>query len=478
MSGWEALVSTALLGTERRPPQPPDGPFAPALAGLDWSDGEGALLAAAAVLSTARAAGVRAAGAPAPEPAPEDPAPLCSAGADAVLARVLDEHDDLLVEWVERAARAGVRAWPRRLPHLLMAATHDRSLRGPALRAGGRLMPWLAQYEDWSWARGDASGDEDWETGGREERAAMLQAVRAADAAAGRALVESTWEQDAPEDRRAFLALLHDGLSLDDEPLLERALDDRRKAVRTAAARLLDRLPASARAQRMAAALAPMVSVSGTLRKRMEIDYPEALDTQLKRDGIEEKGAPHGLGPRAWWVRQMVAAAPLDLWTERLGLAPPQVLSLAPKEVRAGLLAATAAQGDVTWAQAVAEATNDPHVLDDLPAAAAGPAARHLLRRAKNLVTIGHLIGATAGPWDRETSDAFLDAFDRADLVKNRDWLRVHDLRPLARRLDPLLLDRAAAALTRHDGTGIAPNAVTEVLSVLDLRHAITREIP
>jgi hypothetical protein len=422
---------------------------------------------------------VRAARAPEPEPAPDDPTPLCSPGADAVLTRILAEHDELLDEWVERAARAGVRAWPRRLPDLLAAATYDRSLRGAALRAGGRPATWLAaQWPDWSWAQGDATDAEGWETGSREERVAMLQAVRAADPAAGRALVESTWEQDAPEDRRAFVEALHDGLSIEDEPLLERALDDRRKAVRTAAARLLDRLPGSARAQRMAERLRPLVSVSGTLRKRLDVELPDGFDAALARDGIQEKGVPRGLGQRGWWLHQIVAAAPLGFWTEHLTLAPGQILSLAPTEVRQGLVAATAAQGDPAWAQAVAEATNDPHVLVDLPAAAAGPPARHLVGRAKNLVTIAHLVAATAGPWDHETSAAFLAAFEHIDPRKERDWLRLHDLRPLARRLDPALLDRAAAALAKHDGTGIAPNAVTEVLSVLDLRHAIHREIP
>ncbi|MGW4704851.1 DUF5691 domain-containing protein, partial [Streptomyces sp. NPDC004285] len=64
---WEELVSSALLGTDRRPPTGLPGPLAA-------RDVPGALLDAAALHTVRRRAGLRpGAAAPLPEPAPEDP---------------------------------------------------------------------------------------------------------------------------------------------------------------------------------------------------------------------------------------------------------------------------------------------------------------------------------------------------------------------------------------------------------------------
>jgi hypothetical protein len=479
VTGWDALVSTALLGTERRPPQPPDGDGV--LGAIDWSDPEGALLAAAAVVATARAAGAAPAAVPPPEPAPPDGAPPCSREADAVLARVLAEQPDLLGEWLERAASAGLAAWPRRLPELLTAGTYDRELRGPVLRAGGRRVGWLAgQLRDWSWATSDPADAEAWETGARQERLAMLSALRAEDPAAARALVESTWDADSAEDRRAFLTAMQEGLSHDDEPLLERALDDRRKDVRLSAARLLGRLPESALAGRMADRLAPLIEVTGTVRKRIEVETPEAVDAAMTRDGIEEKGAPRGSGPRGYWLRQIVWAAPLRVWTERTQMAPQRIIELLRGEEALVQAIAQAAhlQRDAEWAAAFARHSGSPSFLASAPSEAVAPVVRELVDAARRLDEVFELAAAAEGSWDRETSLAILDAVERAELPQQRHWLRRTEVVPLAFKLDPALLDRATEVLAKHDGTGIAPDAVGEALAVLDLRHAIHREIP
>lgn len=468
---WDGLVAAALLGTERRRPQANGDAM---LAGIDWDDPEGALLASAAVLSTARAAGARPPEVPAPDPAPDEELPLCSREADAVLARILAEQPELLEEWLQRAAARGLLAWPRRLSALLAEATYDRRLRGVVLRAAGRRGGWLAaRSDDWSWATKDPADAEAWDTGSRDERLAMLQAVREQDAAAGRALVEATWESDTADERRAFLIALASGLSSEDEPLLERALDDRRKEVRRAAAELLARLPGSALARRMSERLAPLVTTTGTLRKRLEVELPEAVDASMVRDGLQPKGAPRGTGPRAWWLRQLVAAAPLAFWSEHLGLAPEQIARLAPNEMREGLVAAVAAQGDPEWAAAVA----DFELVGELPAQAAGAAVREVLESERQLFRVANLMMRTAGPWDADTSRAFVEAL-RDGEPGTAHWLGRRELQPLALQVDPALIDHAAAVVEARTGEGISAPVADHVLALLDLRHAIIREIP
>jgi hypothetical protein len=90
-------------------------------------------------------------------------------------------------------------------------------------------------------------------TGTRADRIALLTDLRATEPDFARTLIEDTWADEQAATRAGLLDCLHIGLSNGDEPLLEQALDDRAATVRATAAALLDRLPESARGQRMAA---------------------------------------------------------------------------------------------------------------------------------------------------------------------------------------------------------------------------------
>ncbi|WP_143219756.1 DUF5691 domain-containing protein [Actinomadura sp. CNU-125] len=91
-----------------------------------------------------------------------------------------------------------------------------------------------------------------WRSGTRHRRAAYLSRLRGTDPAAARALLRESWDREPAPDRAAFLGTFAWGLSLDDEPFLEAALDDRGKDVRQLAADLLARLPGTAYGERMA----------------------------------------------------------------------------------------------------------------------------------------------------------------------------------------------------------------------------------
>jgi hypothetical protein len=202
VTAWSQLVSVALLGTARREP-PPDAPLA-----IERDTREAALLARAGALAVYRAAGARGRSvtrdaAPSAEP---EALPRCSPRAAGMLAAILEgDHPGVLWEWLDLAGRRGVRVPEELLPALLtVAGGEDRELARPVLGERGR---WLAGLrEDWAWA---AAGDEVWETGAPDARAAWLSAERERDPAAAREALEEA-RIDVADERDAVIVDLHD----------------------------------------------------------------------------------------------------------------------------------------------------------------------------------------------------------------------------------------------------------------------------
>jgi len=370
---WPAAVNAALLGADRTSLTlpAPDGTLGAACAGLtrDEPDPATLLLRVAAAATVYRRCGWRPArmADPAPETCPPDPRPLCSPGAVGLLRRILrGEHESLLGEWLALAARHGVRAPSDALRDLLDLGRREPGLRSLILAAGGTRATWLAGFNDeWSYAIAGASLDAlvaTFETGPGPARLAALRQLRLVDAERARAELEKSWAQESPADRAGFVAAFVHGLTPEDEPFLERALDDRRKEVRQQAAALLTRLPTSALVGRMVERATGLLSLGRTSmlkRTRIEVGLPAAADAVLVRDGVEAK-PPAGIGERAWWLAQIIAAVPPATWTAAWSLAPNAVLRAADdnewrEPVVAGWLSATERHRDAAWAAALWE---------------------------------------------------------------------------------------------------------------------------
>jgi hypothetical protein len=141
---WATLVTTAVLGTDRRP-------LAPAAAGwaspLPAPDPAVELLNRAACVATARRAGARPLTAPARiPPAPPDPRPLCPAPAAAQLERMLNgQHDILLPEWFALCRDAGYQLPLHLLPALLLRGRRFPHLDAVVRSVAGERAAWLAE---------------------------------------------------------------------------------------------------------------------------------------------------------------------------------------------------------------------------------------------------------------------------------------------------------------------------------------------
>ena len=466
MSLWTDMTSAALVGTGRA------GRPAPLPAGWDEfataadAPVEEALLRAAAVWSAADV--VARASSPVEMPVPSADA---ADGEDTVMADtefaallrpwIADREFLLLREACEKLGAAQRTLPPRLIPAMLELGRSQTMLRGALRGALGRLGEWLAmQNPDWKYALGAGREALDlrlWEEGDVQQRATYLRERRATQPAEARELVKKSFPSDAARDRAILLPAIAVGLSLEDEAFLQDLLtQDRSKEVRAVAARLLSRLPESAFSKRMAGALAELFSGAKWWGKSWKVEPPETYRPEWKADGIEEK-PPAGikLGERAWWLRQLVANAPLSWWTEGLKQSPAEILKTAAASdwkdaLLAGFRDAAAAQchrgaSVAVWAPALIDAGVLPNgeVLDfvlELDPALANESLEKWVMGLDQSVFVAQIIQRADFPW----SLGLWRAFERrlSFWLATRDWTLRSVLKMLACRVPPGMLQQ------------------------------------
>ncbi|MGW2105261.1 DUF5691 domain-containing protein [Streptomyces sp. NPDC001948] len=519
---WEELVTTALLGTDRRPATAGDG-------------GPAGLLDAAALHTVRRRAGLLpAAPAARPVPAPVDPRPPLPPAARRRLAQLLADRSapggsggrrgtapdltELIPQWLATANQRGFRAPAELLPALLDAARARTDLRPQALAFAGPRGLWLAGLNpDWKFALRGASGGSSlpdptepeavtrlWEEGLFAERVALLGAVRAHDPAAALALLATTWATERAEDRLMFLDSLRTGLSPLDEPFLEQALSDRSRNVRSTAAELLSALPESALAGRMAARALSCVSPDLTSDEAsVAVEAPHECDAAMERDGVVA-APPSGRGERSWWLGQLVEATPLATWPARFaGRSAREVVGLPvadgwAEELHAAWCRATVRQRDPEWARALLGAPSVPpsngpgtaslaersKLLGILPAPErAGWVADFIA--AHGLSEAFQLLGVCPTPWAEPLGRAVVDALDIARDAGSYPWSFSGVMGLAERCLNPAEADRLEVLTTTPDepedaspgANGYWSEAFQRLVSTLRLRAAMDSEL-
>ena len=153
MASWTEVVTTALLGTDRRP-LPADLLPATGAAGPGGHDAVTVLLDEAARHRAAARASTPLARCPPPPVAPRDDRPFAPAAAQDLLARLLVRPDAGLVNaWLGAAAARGVRPAPEHWTDLVaLAATRPDHDRGLLSRALGPQGVWFVEQNP-AWSR-------------------------------------------------------------------------------------------------------------------------------------------------------------------------------------------------------------------------------------------------------------------------------------------------------------------------------------
>jgi uncharacterized protein DUF5691 len=497
VTGWADLSAAALLGTERRPPDLTTLP--PALhevaTRLESEDAAVRLLDAAALATPYRRAGARQSVPEVPLPAEvgAEPGRPARPTAGAHLTRILDggkNSKELLIEWATAAAAGGWLPPADLLPALLDAAGRDGELAAAVLPAIGARGRWLAAFRpDWTTlltARGVETDDPDaWEHGDQAARRGHLTRLRRTDPAAARRLLTESWPQENGEDREWFAELISTAPAAADEELLETALDDRRRSVRHFAAIALAQLPASAYAGRMTQRARAAIRLERRmLRSTLLVTPPEDCDESMVRDGISAK-PPNGTGRQAYWLRRILGATPLEVWT---AIAPPaQLLDLrVDGDWRDTLLAgwrdAALRRRDPAWAAALAGHGLAPDLLIPLIRALDRPdRARTLVvalggREPLPASTLTALLATCPAPWPAPLAAAALARLPRPD-GDGPDWSVRQLLTLLSVRLGPEQAPAVAALADRlHPDSPWRP-PLREVLDTLTFRHRMLEEL-
>ncbi len=400
---------------------------------------------------------------------PADVKPVAGSAAMATLMRLLGNPDaGLIEEWSQCARARGQRVAEPTVPMLLDWWCSQPQRKDVVFAVCGKCGEWLASLNP-AWRKPVAGEDiphnvdEIWQTGKAPERLSLLLTVRKFEPARALALVQSTWASDGADERRRFVEALADRLTMNDEPFLEAALDDKSKVVRRAAASVLGRLPASRFKSRLNALARSVIVVErkrGILKRSLKfsLEPPKEFDKSWERDGLEEQAAS-GMGQRAWWLQQILSAADLSVWTDTTELDPESVLEAIGEDDYFGnaleaMIEALRVQPNSAWVGAVLTRLLkgkklDPQDLARLTHSLTPQESHPLLLDAAQHSRFGNaerwkVLALATHPWSLEFSRAALKVLSKTGSLKAEVWALYDSVERVSRLVSPELAEEFA----------------------------------
>jgi hypothetical protein len=340
------MLRAALIGTRENGAAPLDTGTAIDALTLPHYENERELLLKAGARAVYAQAGYTPVQIATPPRAPRDDRPVCSPKLTALVKVVFSNSDEQLQTLTfRRLQESAISLSPELLPLALAARDEDKQrLLYPLL---GKRGLWLSQFNPaWSWVSEILDAPDDtvpadaqagWQEGSDELRLEILRRIRQIDPGRAREWIEECWKQEKAEFRVEMVRAMKTRLGLEDEPLLERALDDRAGGVRAAAAETLRYLTTGALAGRLLARAGTMITcTNGTLK----VTPPASIDGAWQRDGIIARAGSQK-GERSSWLVQVISGVPLDNWERQFGMTPEALI---------------AAAGQTRWESALLEA--------------------------------------------------------------------------------------------------------------------------
>lgn len=403
---------------------------------------------------------------------PAETQPVVGFAAMATLMRLLSEADaQSIEEWSECARARGLRVADHAVPLLLDWWSRQPQHREMVWGICGKRAEWLASLNP-AWGKTvvrdelPANAEEIWQTGSTTERVVLLRTTRKLDPSRALEMVHSTWASDTADERRRFIETLSDRLSMDDEPFLESALDDRSKNVRRAAAMALAMLSESRHKGRINALARTIIVVDNDKSQRMKtirvtLQPPSAFDKAWERDGLEEQ-APGKTGKRAWWMRQILIAADLSVWAEVTELDPAGVLETISEDdffpdAMQAIVEALKLRPNAVWIGAVVQRMLQKKKVEPMDLAGLIGALQSGDREPLLLHVAQHgsfsnadrweLLTVADYPWTREFSQAALDLLAESVPPSVTVWGLSQSVERISRLVSPELAEKFAVTV-------------------------------
>jgi hypothetical protein len=399
------------------------------------------------------------------EPSSPEVLPAISAAAGVRLLEILTERPALLLEWLGLAALAQRRVSHDCLPDLLEHAAARGETHDLVMHVGGERLVWLANLNpEWRFAA-RIDPEQQLAQGTPTERARALRRIRREDPARGRALLEDLFDgrSERAETRSALLDALTDGLSAEDEPLLQRAVQDARKELREKGLRLIRRIPDSRFSQRWIERARTVVAFDAS--QSIEVHELDEPDQAWIDDGLDPR-APKGIGQAAWMLQQTLALTPPSIWPQGTLAAMQQSDWAQP--LLSGLSQAAVAYADGDWCEALLLATS-LHSAAALLGTLAPDRAEAVFWRCVETQPdrVGALVPGLKHAWGEDFSRRMV-----AFVVETPGLLHEASL-----RLDPRVLPEAERLLESETASPWTRPALQRLVKTLAFRLAMRQEL-
>ncbi len=470
----DALSKLALVGTSGAPPESEDPLAREVLAAFEGEPVERRVLLAAGARAVGRAAGyVPTTIAAAPSAAERsDRGTIVPRLADAI-SDMLEREDEILEEALAAIAKRGLELPPALLPRAL--AVNDPDVRNWLRPVLGTRAKWLAGFEpNFAWILTSGASLEElhktFEEGTTDAREAALVEARTIDPAAARGWTERSFPSEKADVRARFVLALRTGLAMDDEPFLEKTLDDRGRDVRDAAASLLARLPASAFVARMT-----------ERARKYALDPPTQVSPADIRDGLSAKGT------RAFWLERIVASVPPSVFGDPASFLDRARTTDWADAVIGGLVFSATAARDVPWLEALAELLRSGdedaeealhQVLEALPIDKRIMQLAAMLEKPNAKLSIADALSTLPPLWPDRLSRKWLNVVEKkidGGVSWGDAW--VASLRVGARRISPAGFNALREVLLRAASEPVWKAAAEDAFEVIRLRSIVHEEV-
>ncbi|WP_414619662.1 DUF5691 domain-containing protein [Calothrix sp. CCY 0018] len=506
MNIWQYLVKTAVVGTRRQQLKivKQDNQLGEVLNCLDINDKEGSLLKAAGVISLYQKAGqLTAIDSKNLETCELDDLPYCSQISEQHLGMMFNsEYSAFLPEWLKLLAENRKVVSPKYLPELLALGKRNNHLRKDILPVLGKRGIWLAaQNPEWNYVSGE---DEDkiWKNGSLEVRKNLLKELRQFEPEKGRIQLQNIWSKERAQERAILLEALEVGLSIDDEPFLEDALQDKSKLVRDVAARLLAQIPESKLVQRMVERVRPLLSLDS---KGIEVILPNKCSLEMIQDGIDESKYIPSLGEKASLLLQMLGCIPPSIWSYDWKKTPGELIKIIKDSKWEKLFleawaTATVRSKDIVWAEALLKSSvrlyqklnhidnSIVNFLKILPKSQVETLTLDVLQQSSNTPPFNSaspafpLLIHTPYTWNEEISQAVITRIKSSIENNNQvnNWQFGSALGRFAVKIAPSIYHQAAESLTFEESENIHKSvieAIDKFLTQLQFRFEMRQAI-